>query len=370
MKRINSVDTVRGLSMFLMVFGHLIFWWIRPEDAWLQFWLYAFLQPLGATGFLFVSGISAALSFRNYQNIAKDSDTISMITIRNIYLLRASFILIIAFIFNAFNALIWGGSIWEWNALQTIGFSLLLAWPILKTSKLFRILLGISIIIGNQLILDVLLSYKGEASLFGVLFHILFFPLDQYVILIYLGIFIIGSAVGEYIYKINIIEDQIERKYRFKNKLLIQMLLIGISLVVFGVFYQFPNFLIFNTIPSIISAIGLVITILSALMLIEVLEKIKTAKSYKYFFYYSYYSFTVFLLHNPLIFLFREQLNAYFTIWLACAVGIILFGVILRATYMKLEKKASLKAVLSILSFLIATRLIENSSKKKRLKSS
>ena len=364
MRRINSVDTVRGLSMFLMVYGHIIVWWLRPEDAWLQFWLYAFLKPLGATGFLFVSGTSAALSFRNYQNTVKDSDTISMTTVRNVYLLRAIFILIIAFIFNTFNALIWGGSIWEWNALQTIGVSLILAWPLLKTSKLFRILLGISMIIGNQLILDVLLPYNGQASLYGVLFHILFNPLDQYVILIYLGIFIIGSAIGEYIYKINIIEDQNERKYRFKNKLLIQMLLIGISIIVFGVFYDFPNFLKFNTIPSIAFAIGLIITILSSIMLIEVLEKIKTTKSYKYFFYYSYYSFTIFLLHNPLIFLFTKQLNAYFTIWLAIAVGLVLFGVILRAAYKKLGEKASLKAVLSIISFLIATRLIENRSKK------
>ncbi|MBY9016563.1 MAG: DUF1624 domain-containing protein [Candidatus Lokiarchaeota archaeon] len=367
MRRINSVDTVRGLSMFLMVYGHLIFWWIRPEDAWLQFWLYAFLKPLGATGFLFVSGISTALSFRNSQNTVKDSDTITMTTIRNIYILRAIFILIIAFIFNSFNALIWGGSIWEWNALQTIGFSLLLAWPLLKTSKLFRILLGILMIIGNQFILHALLPYNGETSLYGVLFHILFFPLDQYIILIYLGIFIIGSAIGDYIYPINIIEDQYERKYRFKNKLLIQVLLIGISLMAFGIFFEFPNFLIFNTISSIASAIGLVITILSALILIEVLEKIKTTKSYKYFFYYSYYSFTIFLLHNPLIFLFTQQLNAYFTIWLAIVVGIILFGVILRATYKKLGEKASLKAVLSIISFLIATRLIENRSKKNAL---
>ena len=152
--------------------------------------------------------------------------------------------------------------------------------------------------------------------------------------------------------------------------MLIQLLFIGISLIVFGVFFQFPNFLIFNTIPSIASAIGLAITILSSLMLIDVLEKIKTTKSYKYFFYYSYYSFTVFLLHNPLIFLFTQQLNAYFTIWLACAVGIILFGVILRVAYKKLGEKASLKAVISILSFLIATRLIENRSKNKSLKNS
>ena len=364
MRRINSIDTVRGFSMFLMVFGHIMLWWLRPEDVWLQFWLYAFLQPLGATGFLFVSGVSAALSYRNYQSTANDSDTISMTTVRNVYLLRAFFILVIAFIFNSLNALIWGGSIWEWNALQTIGVSLIFAWPFLKTSKLFRIVLGILMIIGNQLILNVLMLYEGEVSLFGILFHVLFNPLDQYVILIYLGILIIGSAIGEYIYQINITEEENKRKYLFKNKLLIHMLLIGIFLIVFGIFYQFPNFLIFNTISSISSAVGLVITILSSLMLIEVLEKIKTNKSYKYFFYYSFYSFTIFLLHNPLLFLFTKQLNAYFTIWLACAVCIVLFGVILRFTYKKLGKFASLKAVLSIISFFIATELIEKKTKR------
>jgi len=347
-----------------MVFGHIMLWWLRPEDVWLQFWLYAFLQPLGATGFLFVSGVSAALSYRNYQSTANDSDTISMTTVRNVYLLRAFFILVIAFIFNSLNALIWGGSIWEWNALQTIGVSLIFAWPFLKTSKLFRIVLGILMIIGNQLILNVLMLYEGEVSLFGILFHVLFNPLDQYVILIYLGILIIGSAIGEYIYQINITEEENKRKYLFKNKLLIHMLLIGIFLIVFGIFYQFPNFLIFNTISSISSAVGLVITILSSLMLIEVLEKIKTNKSYKYFFYYSFYSFTIFLLHNPLLFLFTKQLNAYFTIWLACAVCIVLFGVILRFTYKKLGKFASLKAVLSIISFFIATELIEKKTKR------
>ena len=364
MKRIKSIDTFRGGSIAVMVFGHFLLFWLRPEDVWLQFWLWAFLKPLGASGFLFVSGISASLSFRNYQNTAKDSDTVSMTTVRNVYLLRATFILIIAFFFNTFNALIFGGSIWEWNALQTIGFSLLLAWPFLKTSKLFRIFLGIAMIIGNQLILDLLSSYKGEASLYGILYHLLFFPLDQYVIMNFFGIFIIGSAIGEFIYNINIIEGQNKRKYQFKNKLLKQMLLIGIFLVVLGVIYQFPSILIFNSIPSIIFALGLILTILSILMLIEILEKVKTTKSYTYFFYYSYYSFTLYLLHNPLALLFIDQFN-YITIWLVIAVGMVILGLILRVTYKKLGKWVSLKAVLSIISYLIATRLIENKSKKK-----
>jgi uncharacterized membrane protein len=372
MRRIKSIDTFRGVSIAVMVFGHFLLFWLRPEDAWLQFWLWAFLQPLGASGFLFVSGISASLSFRNYQNTAKNSDTVSMKTVRNVYILRATFIIIIAFIFNSANALIWGGSIWEWNALQTIGFSLVLAWPLLKTSKLFRILLGISMIVANQLILDLLSPYRGEASLFGILYHLLFFPLDQYVIMNFYGILIIGTAIGEYIYSFNIIKDENKRKQLFKNNLLIQMLLIGISLVVlvvvidlilFILIYQFPNFLVFNSISSIIFAMGLLLTIFSILMLIEILEKVKTTKSYTYFFYYSYYSFTLFLLHNPLALLFIDQFN-YITIWLVILVGLVIFGLILRPVYNKIGKWASLKAVLSILSFLISTRLIEKRSKK------
>jgi hypothetical protein len=268
------------------------------------------------------------------------------------------------------NALVWGGSIWEWNALQTIGFSLFLAWPLLKTSKLFRIFLGIAMIIGNQLILNFLSPYKGEASLYGILYHLLFFPLNQYIIMNFFGIFIIGTAIGEFMYNFNIIDEQNKRKYLFKNKLLIQMLLIGISLVVLVVIidllllfliYQFPNFLIFNSLSSMVFAIGLLLTIFSILMLIEILEKAKTTKSYTYFFYYSYYSFTLYLLHNPLALLFTDQFN-YITIWLVIIVGLVIFGLILRPIYKKIGKWASLKAVLSILSFLIATRLIEKRS--------
>ena len=372
MRRIKSIDTFRGASIAVMVFGHFLLFWLRPEDAWLQFWLWALLQPLGASGFLFVSGISAALSFKKYQNSVKDSDTISMTTVRNVYILRALFILIIAFIFNTINALLWSGSIWAWNALQTIGFSLLLAWPLLKTSKLFRIFLGIASIVGNQLLLNLLSSYKGEASLFGILYHLLFFPLDQYLIMNFFGIFIIGSAIGEFIYNINIIEEENKRKYLFKNKLLKQMLLIGISsvvliviidLVLLLVINQFPNFLVFNSISSIIFAMGLLLTIFSILMLIEILEKVKTTKKYTYFFYYSYYSFTLFLLHNPLALLFIQQFN-YITIWLVIIVGLVIFGLILQLTYKKIGKWASLKAVLTMISFLIATRLIEKRSKK------
>ena len=139
-----------------------------------------------------------------------------------------------------------------------------------------------------------------------------------------------------------------EKSQDIRKKMLI-LLVIGILLIA--------------SISSVIFAMGLLLTIFSILMLIEILEKVETTKSYTYFFYYSYYSFTLYLLHNPLALLFTQQFN-YITVWLVIIVGLVIMGLILRPTYKKIGKWASLKAVLSILSFLISTRLIEKRSKK------
>ena len=106
--------------------------WIRLEDFWFKYWLFAFLVPIGATGFLFISGISATLAYKSNQQTQK----LKKKTMRKIYLLRAFFILIIALFFNFGVAIVFGGGnladTWSWNALQTIAISLLLAWPLLK----------------------------------------------------------------------------------------------------------------------------------------------------------------------------------------------------------------------------------------------
>ncbi|MHA2182556.1 MAG: heparan-alpha-glucosaminide N-acetyltransferase domain-containing protein, partial [Promethearchaeota archaeon] len=112
-----------------MIYGHMLEFWIRYQDIWLRYWLYAFLAPIGATGFLFISGVSATLAYKNNLQTQK----VQMKTMRNIYLLRGLFILIIALFFNFGVAMVFGGGdladIWSWNALQTIAIALLLTWP-------------------------------------------------------------------------------------------------------------------------------------------------------------------------------------------------------------------------------------------------
>ena len=356
MKRINSIDVLRGFSIWIMVYGHMLQFWIRPEDVWLKVWLYAFLQPVGATGFLLISGLSATLSYKNNLQTKK----VLMNTMRNIFLLRALFILIIGLFFNLGVAMVFGdGNIadfWSWNALQTIAISLLLLWPILKTSKIVRISIAIFVIILNQILLTMLSPYSGQPLISEVVYHILFNPIDQYAILNYYGIVVIGSVIGDFVFDLRNADDQKKKEFLFTNRAIIYSCFIGIASLVFGILFLFPKFLDFNTLSSIFYSLGLILATLVILIVIEIFEVIKTKKSYRFLYFYSYYSFTLFLGHNVLLVLFLQQLN-YITIWLVVAVFNIILALLLNVMHKKFGPRASVKAIISIVSASIAMKI-------------
>ena len=130
MKRIKSVDTIRGLCILLMILGHLMDWWIIPDDRWLIFILFAFLAPIAATGFMFISGFSAILSYKRKVTNIEGSNGLTMRKVKSIYIIRALLLLIVALLYN--TAIAFGIPdptwIWAWNILQTIAISLLLGW--------------------------------------------------------------------------------------------------------------------------------------------------------------------------------------------------------------------------------------------------
>lgn len=378
MERIRGLDTIRGACMFIMIFGHMVDWWLRPEDYWLRSWLYAFLESL-IVGFLFISGVSAALAFKNNEMKLQVQKNFNMKFIRNVYFLRAFIILLIGFAYNFFVAVLWGGDItdlWSWLVLQTIGFSLLLTWPFLRRSRNFRIFLGIFILIVNQLILSLLMGgpYKDLSNIYGIVYHILYNPITQFPILPYFSIILIGTALGDKIFEINIKGDQNERKLLFKDKLIKPLFLIGAVLLLFGLIFFYPELLILpevyfsnpnivmNTISSFAYSMGIILMALALFMAIQIFELVKTKKSYRYLFFYSYYSFTIYLGHNLLYFLFPEQLTCV-TIWIGVIGGGILFGFLFRAMYLKLGVKASLKSGIGALSFILATKLNKNKNK-------
>ncbi len=364
MKRIKSVDAIRGLCILLMILGHLLDWWIRPEDRWLVYMLFAFLAPIAATGFMFISGFSAILSYKRKVTNIEDSNGLTMRKVKNIYLIRALLLLIVALLYN--TAIAFGINdptwIWAWNVLQTIAISLLLGWFFLNTSKTFRILVGIVLLVVNQFISPFLIPYEGQTNIYGLLFYILYHPLEQFTILSYFSIFLLGTVVGDLFTEVNKISDQEERKHAIKYEFITPLLLIGIILVSFGFIFRFPDIIFRRTLSSLVFSIGFFLILLSILLYIEEFEIVKTKKSYRFFYYYSFYSFTIYLGHNPLYFIFFGQLNAL-TIWIGLVGTTILITLILKGIYKKWGRKASLKTQLSILSLIILSKIEQKESK-------
>lgn len=359
MKRITGLDTIRGACMWIMIYGHMIDWWLRPEDDWLRQWLFAFLESIGATGFLFISGISAALAFRSSQLKLQNLGLYNPSTARTVYFLRAMLILLIGLLYNFFVAVLWSGNIinlWSWLVLQTIAFSLILSWAFLEVSRSFRILLGIVILILNQFFLSLLLPFENQPNLFGYVYYFLYNPISQYPILAYFSVFLLGTALGDKIFEINVTKNQEEQKILFKYHLLIPMFLTGIFLLIFGIVFFFPEFFVFNSISAFAYSLGVILIAISLFMTKQIFSLLKTKKSYRYLFFYSYYSFTIYIMHNILYFLFTAQLN-FISIWIAVILGNIFFGYLFRALYLKYGSKISLKTTINKISYVLAAKL-------------
>jgi uncharacterized membrane protein len=364
MKRLKSIDILRGSCIVLMVFVHSIEWWLRPEDQWLFFVFYAIFADIAAGIFVLVAGISVIISHRNRYAKTKISENYDRRMVKKEYNLRALILLTIALIFNCgvaimdFNIF----NIWIWFIPQTIAISLLCGSPVLKTSKRFRLILAAIIWIVNYALVSFLLQFEGKPNFFGVISHFLYNSLDLHPILYYFSYFLIGTIVGDFLYDIYNIKNQYEMKEVLRKKFLLPSLIIGVIFITFGIILLFPNFLVHNSISSIIFSLGVILTLLSILLFIEESEIVKVKKSYRFFFYYSYYSFTIFFAHWALYFVFLGKLNA-FNIWFVDIGSIILLTLLLREIYKRYTEKISLKVQIGKIAALLAKLYEEKQSK-------
>ena len=364
MKRIKSMDTFRGWCIFMMVLGHMLSWWIRPEDRWLTSGLHSIFGDIVGTGFLFVSGISTIMFFRSRLIKAEASDDSSIDQVNNEYLFRALLLLIVALIYNSATAVgtLNPLNIWKWYIPLTIAISLLLAFSLLKTSKSFRMLLAVIIWIAHYYILSILLPYQGQVNILGVLFHVLYNSMGLHPILYYFSFFLIGTVVGDVLFEIYLKDDQKERRLALRNKFLLPSLIIGPILILISFLFLFPSFLTHATFPSTVYSLGALLTSFSVLLIIEEFEVIKVKKSYRFFFFYSFYSFTIYFSHNLIYFIFLGRLNAL-NFWIAVAGTFILLTLLIRIIYKKYGVKLSLKAQIGRIAFILVRKVEE----KKRL---
>jgi len=354
MHRYKVIDTARGIAIFGMVIGHMLNWWLTEQDFWLYDVLSVYLFCFGAASFIFISGASATISLkRGYMEIKK-GDTFFTHLIKKMFFLRALFLFVIAFICNLVVALVFQDItwLWAWNFLQTIAISLFLVWPLLKTSKIFRTIVGIIVLIINEILLAFLLPFQGQLNLYGIIFYILYNPIYLYILLPFFSAFVFGTVLGDILHNLNLIEDLKKKKATFKTHLIVASSL-GMILLITGMFFL-PDFTTHASLASMTYSLGLILVVYSSLMYYEIFEPIKLKNKHRFFYYYNYYSFTIYIAHNLLYFLFYRQCTAI-TIWIPIIITMIIVSILVIIVYKKLGPKASITVAISVISFFLAT---------------
>ncbi len=356
MKRIGALDIFRGLCIFYMTFGHMTYWWSAKASFWLYEMIWNLGAPIGGGGFLLVSGMSAMISYKVNLYKAQLSNDFSMKNSRNQYIIRALIILLISFIWNLFATLFMNvPGIWIWYVIQTISISLLMAWPLLKTSRRFRMFVCFAFWIGNEFIVVWLRPFSGQNDFLGILYFLLYNVEEQNVILAYFPYLLAGTVIGDILHEAFNLKE--EDQYPFlKKKLIFPGLIGGILLIIFGIVFLFPNFINKETFSSHMLIFGVELLLIIILVYIKDLGYLRLKRNYSVLKYYSYYSFTIFLAHNLLYFLFPPIFNAL-EMWLYIVPVMILWTLLFRIIYIKLGKYASLKYLISESAKYLANRI-------------
>jgi len=357
MKRFIAIDIFRGLCIFYMTFGHMIYWWVSYADFWLYEVIWNYGASIGGGGFLLVSGMSASLSYRNRIRKAQISGDIRHNNIRNEYMLRALIIFFISIIWNLIGTLYMNlPGIWLWFVIQTISISLMMAWPLFRLSKSFRLLICFISWIGNELIFLWLSPYYEQPNFFGILFYVLYNSPEQNVILAYFPFLLLGTIIGDIFFEASLKQDLKEQNTFLKGKLIKPSIIGGIILILFGVLFHFPEFSYKETFSSHMFVVGIELILISILVYLKDFKRFHFNKRYRVLEYYSFYSFTIFLAHNLLYFLFQPRFNAI-EIWFYIIPIMILWTLLFRFIYKKCGKYASLKFLINKSAVYISERI-------------
>jgi len=335
----------------------MVNWGISQGDFWLYEIIWNFGAPIGASGFLLISGMSASMSYKRNQLKALSSQVFNLKQSRNIYMLRSLIIFLISLLWNFIGTLFMGLSgLWLWFALQTISISLFMAWPFLKTSRIFRLFVCFVFWIGNEFVFYWLTPYSNTQNILGYLFYFLYNSPDQNVILGYFPFLLLGTVIGDVFFESLSIDNLIERKLFLKKKIFGPALLFGAFLITFGLLYNFPDFSNKSTFASHMYKVGIQLILVAFLVQIKEIRLMSFQKRYRFFEIYSFYSFTIYLSHHLLFFLF-QPIFSFINIWYVIVPILIAWTFLIRFIYKKWDKNASIKFILNKIAVNLADRI-------------
>jgi len=220
------------------------------------------------------------------------------------YFIRATSILIVALGYNSIVALQFINplDLWKWFMLLTMSVSLFLVWPLIKASKFVRFSIAVIIWILNYYLFNYLLPFQGQLNINGIIYYLLYNSLDVIPFPHYFSFILIGTILGDVLFEIYQFDNQKERSFLLRKKIIIPSLFLGLALIILSVLLDSQLSLERTSVTWIIFAMGTNLTLLPLFLVFENLKLHINKRKFKFLYYYSYYSLTAYLLHNVFYF--------------------------------------------------------------------
>ncbi|MEE9378451.1 MAG: heparan-alpha-glucosaminide N-acetyltransferase domain-containing protein [Candidatus Lokiarchaeia archaeon] len=236
-KRIASIDFVKGFAIVFIILAHAALSWLDRDWRYIYGLVFALLDVLGPSLFVFLSALSVIFSVRRKKGVLPEK------VIRNGILTRGIVIMVLGVLMNPMSLLTAGeivsfpANLWGWNIFMFIGFSQIASYYVLKLKRITRAVIGTIIIYFSPWVREILYEGKEAGNLVLAFFHfIITSPLPQVPILPFLAVCFISTIFGEYLYDA-MIKGSKEAYYELFRTFLIY----GIILVVIGIFVIVPR---------------------------------------------------------------------------------------------------------------------------------
>ncbi len=196
--RLSAIDRCRGYSIFYMVLGHSIMYWLLPQEQYIVGFGILGLEIMGANAFILISGMSMSLSYNGYARkiraVSRDNVQREVWLSRMQIWTRTAWIAGLSFIANIVGTGNFGHSaIWIWLVLQAIWVARSLCYPFLQLPAFSRFLIGIAFFF----LADSLRMWSLVNA--PLIYQILFFDPTMNPAFPFLGFFFIGSALGSWL---------------------------------------------------------------------------------------------------------------------------------------------------------------------------
>ncbi|MFX0035883.1 MAG: heparan-alpha-glucosaminide N-acetyltransferase domain-containing protein [Candidatus Hermodarchaeota archaeon] len=197
-RRITSIDFLKGFAIVFVILAHTASGWLAPDSEYLYGIMFALLDILGPSLFVFLSALSVIFSIKRKEGILRQK------IVRNRVLTRGIVMIVIGMLTNIL--ILEEGeikiAIYGWNIITFIGFSQIFSYYILKLKKSRRIIIGILIIFLSPALRAILYQGKEDGNLILSFFHyIVTSPTPHLTLLPWVSICFISTIFGEYIFE-------------------------------------------------------------------------------------------------------------------------------------------------------------------------